>query len=123
VAENSRQQNQVGPGSQQAMSLTAAASGEIRRLVKVVHTRKENKHCGVFVADDTAPAVVRHLLQPDLCRPLSSAAVIKDSQKELKVGLNVCVKAGVEVNKDALARKGEATREAKKAINIKVNLA
>jgi hypothetical protein len=33
------------------------------------------------------------------------------------------VKAGVKVNKDALARKGKATRKAKKAINIKVNLA
>jgi hypothetical protein len=33
------------------------------------------------------------------------------------------VKARVEVNKDALARKGKVTREAKKVINIKVNLA
>jgi hypothetical protein len=61
------------------MSLTAAASKEIYYLVKVVHTRKEDKHCGVFVADDTAPAVVQHLLQPDLCQPLSSVTIIKDS--------------------------------------------
>jgi hypothetical protein len=33
------------------------------------------------------------------------------------------VKAGVKINKDALARKDKATKEAKKAINIKVNLA
>jgi hypothetical protein len=40
------------------MSLTAAASEEIRCLVKVIHTRKKDKHCGVFVADNTALAVV-----------------------------------------------------------------
>jgi hypothetical protein len=44
------------------MSLTAAASKEIRRLVRVIYTRKKDKHCGVFVADDTALAVVQHLL-------------------------------------------------------------
>jgi hypothetical protein len=33
------------------------------------------------------------------------------------------VKARIKVNKNALARKGKATKEAKKAINIKVNLA
>jgi hypothetical protein len=79
VAENGRQQNQVSSSSQQAMFLTAAVSKEIRYFVKVVYTRKENKHCGVFVVNDTASAVVRHLLQPDLCQPLFSAAVIKDS--------------------------------------------
>jgi hypothetical protein len=62
VAENSQQQNQVSPGLQQAMSLIAAASEEIRCLVRVVHIRKEDKHCGVFMADDTVLAVVWHLL-------------------------------------------------------------
>jgi hypothetical protein len=33
------------------------------------------------------------------------------------------VKTEVKVNKDALARKGKAIKKAKKAINIKVNLA
>jgi hypothetical protein len=105
------------------MSFTAAVSKEIRCLVKVVHTRKKDKHYGVFVANNTALVVVRHLLQPNLCRPLSFAAIIKNSQKELKVGLDVCVKTRVKVNKDALTRKGKATKKAKKAINIKVNLA
>jgi hypothetical protein len=62
VAENGWQQNQVGPGLQQAMFLTAVASEKICYLVKVIHTRKEDKHYGVFVADDTASVVVRHLL-------------------------------------------------------------
>jgi hypothetical protein len=105
------------------MFLTAAASGEIRCFVRVVYTRKEDKHCGVFVADNTAPAIVWHLLQPNLCQLLFSAAVIRDSQKELKVSLDIYVKARVKVNKDALARKDKVIKEAKKAINIKVNLA
>jgi hypothetical protein len=37
--------------------------------------------------------------------------------------LDVCVKARIKVNKDALARKGKAIKKAKEAINIKVNLA
>jgi hypothetical protein len=49
------------------MSLIAAASEEIRYFVRVVYTRKKDKYYGVFVADNIASAVVRHLLQPDLC--------------------------------------------------------
>jgi hypothetical protein len=105
------------------MSLTAAVSKEICCLIKVVYTRKKDKHYSVFVANNTALAVVQHLLQPDLCRPLFFAAVIRDSQKKLKVSLNVCVKARVKINKDALAYKDKAIKKAKKAINIKVNLA
>jgi hypothetical protein len=105
------------------MFLIAAASREIRCFIKVVYTKKKDKHYSVFVANNTASAVVQHLLQPNLCQLLFFAAVIRNSQKKLKVSLNVCVKTGVKVNKDVLARKDKATKEAKEAINIKVNLA
>jgi hypothetical protein len=92
-------------------------------LLRLYIQKKKDKHYGVFVANNTALAIVQHLLQPNLCQPLFFAAVIKNSQKELEVGLNICVKTRVKVNKDALTCKGKATKEAKKAINIKVNLA
>lgn len=105
------------------MSFTATISKEICYFVKVIYIRKKDKHCGVFVADNTALVIIRHLLQSDLCWPLFSAAVIRDSQKKLKVSLDVCVKAKIKINKNALARKSKAIKKAKKAINIKVNLA
>jgi hypothetical protein len=105
------------------MSLTTAAFKEICCLVKVIYTRKKDKHYSVFVANNTALAIMWHLLQPNLYQLFFFATVIKDSQKELKISLDVCVKAEVKINKDVLAYKGKVTREAKKAINIKVNLA
>ena len=58
----------------------------------------------------------------DLSQLVFSALVIRDSKKELKIHLNISIKARVQINKDFLAYKGETTREAKKAINIKVDL-
>jgi hypothetical protein len=49
------------------MFFTVITSEEIRYFVKVVYTRKKDKHYGVFVANNTALAVVQHLLQPNLC--------------------------------------------------------
>ena len=51
VAEYSREQDLIGPGSEEIMCLAVAAPRKVCLLLRVLHIGEEDIHVYIFVAD------------------------------------------------------------------------